>query len=136
MADLARALRDALRAVEGDILATLQAHGYSGLRPGHWLVFRHLDPEGMTLSALARDAGVTRQSVSQVVTELEQLGLVEVVPDLADRRAKVVRYTRRGRRGFEVATQAFRDIERRYARAIGRRELADAVSVLERIAGD
>jgi DNA-binding MarR family transcriptional regulator len=134
MADLARSLRDALRAVERDIHGALEDAGFAGLRPGHWLVFRHLEPSGMTLSDLARDAGVTRQSISQVVVELERLGIVEVGPDPADGRAKLVRYTDLGRRGFDVAVDAFASIERRHADAIGERRLESTVRVLERIA--
>jgi DNA-binding MarR family transcriptional regulator len=134
-ADLARLLRDALRTVEREMLAVLEAEGFEGLRPGHMLVFRHLDPEGMSASALARDAGVTRQTASQAIAELDGLGIVEQVPDPGDRRAKLVRYTARGRRGFAIAFDAFDAIERRHAQQAGERAFATTLRVLREVSG-
>lgn len=127
-------LRDALRAVELELLAGLAAAGYDELRPGHMLVFRHLDPSGMRVSELARDARVTRQAVAQVVAELEGLGLLEQHPDPADGRAKIVGYTARGRRGYRAAEGVFACIERRHAQVAGERALATTQRVLRSIA--
>ena len=134
--DLGRLIRDAQRVIENDLLAGLTDAGYPGLRPGHMLVFRHLDRDGMRIGDLARDARVTRQAVAQVVADLERMGIVEVVADPADGRAKVVRYTDHGQRGFAVAEGIFAGIERRYASALGPRALSTTRSVLEAIARD
>jgi DNA-binding MarR family transcriptional regulator len=132
--DLGRLVRDAQRAIEAELLAGLARAGYPDLRPGHMLVFRHLDPSGMRVSDLARDARVTRQAVSQVVAELEGMGLLEQAADPTDRRAKVVRYTAHGRRGYATAEGIFAGLERRHGEAMGERALATTRRVLRGIA--
>jgi DNA-binding MarR family transcriptional regulator len=132
--DLGRLIRDAQRAIEVDLISQLRHAGYPELRPGHMLVFRHLDRDGMRATDLARDARVTRQAMSQVVAELEGLGILEQVPDPSDGRAKVIRYTARGERGYAVAESVFAAMERRHADAVGDRALSATRRVLAAIA--
>jgi DNA-binding MarR family transcriptional regulator len=87
--------------------------GLDMLRPGHMTVLRVLDPgtDGMRVSELARDADLSRQAILQVVADLERLGIVESLPDAVDGRARRVRYTRIGRRGYERCTREFTSVE-------------------------
>src|SRR5205807_6726416 len=88
-ADLARLLLGATRAFEREMLNRLAQAGLDMLASRHLTVLRALDAgPGARASAIARDAGVTRQAVAQVVAELEQLGIIEQVPDPTDARAK------------------------------------------------
>ena len=61
-------------------------------------MFGNIDPEGSRLTELAERARMTKQSVGEVATDLEQRGYVERVPDPADGRAKIIRLTERGAR--------------------------------------
>ena len=45
---------------------------------------------------MAARAGITRQSMGEVIREMVDLGLLEMVADPDDRRAKLVRYTDAG----------------------------------------
>lgn len=107
MLEFLRALRRAHRAVEARILADLHAAGFSELRSTHLMVLRHLDPEGRRTTDLACAAEVTRQAVSQVVAELEALGIVAQGADPEDGRARLVRYTARGLEGVAAANRSF-----------------------------
>jgi DNA-binding MarR family transcriptional regulator len=113
-ADLARVLRRAHRSVERAMMAAVAESGLDMLRPGHMTVLRVLDPgsAGIRTSELARDADVSRQAVQQVVADLERLGIVESLPDEKDARARRVRYTPFGRRGYERCMREFARIER------------------------
>ena len=65
---------------------------------------------------IASRAGLTHQSVGEVVSELEQRGYVERVADPADRRARLVRLTPDGRRLVRAAVTAIDSIEREWTR--------------------
>ncbi|MEV0034333.1 MarR family winged helix-turn-helix transcriptional regulator [Nocardia sp. NPDC050793] len=82
------------------------------LRPAHYAVFRHLDPEGSRITELAEAAGITQQSMGELVTHLERRGYVERKVDPFDRRARVVVTTAAGRRALALAADRIADIER------------------------
>jgi DNA-binding MarR family transcriptional regulator len=54
----------------------VDAAGYTDLRPGHGCVFGTIDPEGSRLTDLAERAGMTKQTVGEVTSDLENLGYV------------------------------------------------------------
>src|SRR6476469_5743919 len=66
------------------------------VRAAHTALFPHLDFEGIRLTDLAARVGVTKQAVGQLIDDLARLGMVERVADPTDRRAKRVRFSRRG----------------------------------------
>jgi DNA-binding MarR family transcriptional regulator len=70
--------------------------GHRNLRPAHARLMVYLDWDGSRVSELATALGVSKNAVGQVVTELESYGYIERVPDPADGRAKIVRYTDKG----------------------------------------
>lgn len=60
------------------------------------LIQLHQSPKGCTPSTLAERAGITRASVSVMIRNLQTEGLVSLVSDDEDRRAKCVRLTKKG----------------------------------------
>lgn len=57
------------------------------LHPGAMFLLRHLQHEpGLTVSELARRAGVVKSGVSKLVDQVGQMGLVEKRPDPSDQR--------------------------------------------------
>jgi DNA-binding MarR family transcriptional regulator len=120
--------------MEREMIERLARAGLDTLRPGHFTVLRALDPgDGMRASALARDAGVSRQAIGQVVADLGQLGIIEQVPDPSDARAKLVRYTRSGRAGYRRALAVFTDLERELAERVGPERVASLKADLAQI---
>jgi len=93
----ARLMIRALRGFEEELQRRLYADGFQDVSVAQTNVLRHLNPEGMRLSELAADAGITKQGGSQAVKLLAARGLVAVESDESDRRAKRVVYTERGR---------------------------------------
>jgi DNA-binding MarR family transcriptional regulator len=127
-ADLARLLLNATRTFEREMIARLAQAGLYMLAPRHLPVLRALDPTtGTRASVIARDAGVTRQAIAQVVAELEQLDIVDQHPDPTDARAKIVRYTPFGLRGYHTALAVFTELEREQIQRLG----ADRVAALK-----
>lgn len=77
-------------------------------------VFENIDPDGTRLTVLAARAGLTHQSIGEVVAELERRGFVKRVADATDRRARLVRLTDDGRTLVRVAIQQITAIEREW----------------------
>jgi len=102
---------------------TLQARGHTELLPSHQVVFASLGRSGARLTALAHQAGMTKQAMGQIVDDLEHLGYVERVPDAADGRAKIVRFTTAGFGFVCDAAEVLEEIWSEYATLIGHRGL-------------
>src|ERR1700722_2206305 len=72
-----------------DLPQRVAAAGSPDIRPGHGCVFGGIDPEnGSRLTDLADRAMMTKQTVGEVVNDLEKRGYLERVPDPQDWRAK------------------------------------------------
>ena len=81
-------------------------------RAAHSAVFANIDvTTGTRLTVLAQRATMTPQAMGELVDDLERMGYVRRVPDRADRRAKLVVLTDRGRGSVEAALSAIETIE-------------------------
>jgi DNA-binding MarR family transcriptional regulator len=112
-------LREPYRLANEELHRRIAASGHEAVRAPHGNVFAFLDKDGTQVSELARRAQVTKQSMAELVAHLERHGYVERVPDPADRRAKLVRATPRGREVYAVARAAIADIERDWTERLG-----------------
>jgi len=63
-------------------------------------------PEGLSMGELSRRMMVTNGNITGLVERLASDGLIDRLPDAADRRTVVVRLTRRGKRAFDAMTPA------------------------------
>lgn len=73
---------------------------------------------------IARQLGITRQSVGETLAELSRLGLIELVADPNDRRAKVVRISDLGEKRRVDSRAAILAITQELERRIGKRRVA------------
>src|SRR3954452_22446581 len=92
----------------------LEEAGYDDIRPTHGCVFRFVRDDGMRLTELAAHAGMTKQSVGEIVDDLVDHGYVERFPDPEDRRAKLIRLTQKGIEAQRVGFGLIREIETRW----------------------
>src|SRR5262249_46504637 len=92
---------------------------YSDIRITHGCVFGNIDPEGTRLTELAERAHMTKQSVGEVASDLEQRGYVERIPDPADGRAKIIRLTKRGHDAQSIGRGLIDEIEHEWAQRFG-----------------
>ena len=114
-----------------DLIARLDAAGFAGLTPAHQAVFENLDPGGTRLTELAARAGITHQSMSELVSVLEQRGYVERRPDPGDGRARIVRLTPTGRQMARRAIKEMAAIEAEWRQRLARDGLkGDIVTAL------
>jgi DNA-binding MarR family transcriptional regulator len=132
--NVGRAMFEAARRFEIDVIAYLEKAGLTMIRPAHLTVFRYLDTDGTRLVDLATRANMTKQGMQDLVDKLERLGIVERLPDPGDRRAKFVVLTTEGHKVFDVVHEAVLAGDRRMAEITGEIGCKDVVASLRRYA--
>ena len=85
--------------------------GFEDHRLVHHNVMAHVRHEGIRLTELAEQAGVTKQAMSELVDDLERLGYLERTADPADGRAKLICFTKKGRAAVKTAQRCFESME-------------------------
>jgi DNA-binding MarR family transcriptional regulator len=119
-AHIGQLLRDAFRTFDDELAQGMAAiRDANGVRPVHNAVLAYLDEDGTRASVLAERSRLTRQAITQLVDELEELGVVRRRPDPQDGRAKIVEYTELGREGFTQSRAVIAEIEARWRRELG-----------------
>jgi DNA-binding MarR family transcriptional regulator len=117
------------------LAAWLATSGYDDLQPAHAAVIQPLwdEPDGARITALARTARITKQSMSALVDHLEATGYVERVEDPDDARAVRVRLTTRGRAYARAARGFSHSLEAEWAVRIGAERVEVLRDALERL---
>ena len=120
-----------------ELYRRLRDTDFGDIRPGHGCVFGTIDPEhGSRLTELADRAMMTKQTVGEVVSDLEQRGYLERVPDPSDGRAKIIRFTERGQGAYLIGREVIDGIERDWAERYGEERVAALREVLEAVISD
>jgi len=109
---------------------------YNDIRISHGCVFGNIEPEGSRLTELAERARMTKQSVGEVTSDLEQRGYLERVPDPSDGRAKIIRLTERGRAAQALGVGLIDELEEEWAERFGADRVAALREALEAITGE
>jgi DNA-binding MarR family transcriptional regulator len=124
--------RQAASLMVGELTARLADAGFPDITPAFHPVFENLDPGGTRLTELAARAGMTHQSMGELVAKLETLGYVTRTADPADGRARLVRLTPKGREMVRQAIREFAAIWDGWARRLADAGLqGDLVAALE-----
>ena len=126
-------LTDLQRQLQDELHERLRSRGWPEIRPSHGCVFGGMGAEGARLTDLAERSRITKQSVGEIVSDLEQLGYVERIPDPADKRAKLVRLTPRGQEVQDAALETFAQIEAEWGQRIGKKKVAALRATLEEL---
>lgn len=122
--------------IEREVFRRTAAAGFDDLRPRHGAVLAYLDEDGLRLSDLAQISGRNKQTIAAIVDELESLGYLRRVDDAADRRAKLIVPTERGRQRLRLGDDIVADIERRHEAQLGRATYATFTQALRLITAE
>jgi DNA-binding MarR family transcriptional regulator len=131
-----RLLDVAFAEFDAELSRRLAASAYADIRPAHGCVFGHIDPDGSRLTDLADRARMTKQSVGEVATDLEQRGYVERVPDPSDGRAKIIRLTTRGHEAQTLGWDLIDEIEREWAERFGAEQITALRETLQAVTAE
>jgi DNA-binding MarR family transcriptional regulator len=129
--NLARLLLEAFRWFDDALRTRLASSGVPQLTTSESMVFPYLDESGTRPALLAKRLGITRQSTQSLVRGLIQKGMVELVDDPNDGRAKQVVLTKLGRRTVPIALATFAELETELASRIGDRNAKQLRTALE-----
>ena len=125
-------VHNADRAFQSHMVRGAHARGRPDIKPMHNHLFGVLGDDGDRAASLATRAGITRQSMGEVLRELVDAGIVEMVPDPQDGRAKIVRYTADGKRFASEGFRHLSELEERFEAEFGA-DYEAAREVLERV---
>jgi DNA-binding MarR family transcriptional regulator len=120
---LGRLFLQAQRAYFKRGIAKLRARGHDRVTLAHTTLLPYLDREGTSVTNLAERAGMTKQSMRQLVVDLEDKGYIKRIPDPDDRRATLVIFTAEGRRFIEDGNEAKKEIDDEYRALLGEKRL-------------
>jgi DNA-binding MarR family transcriptional regulator len=134
--DFGLLLAQALNSYVDHLHRRLGDRGFTDLRPTFGIPLRALHREPRTLTSLAREVGVTKQAAAKVVGEMERRGLIERTPSPDDRRAVLLRLSRRGESLVAEAIRIGDAVERDVSRELGPAAAAGMRAGLERLAHD
>jgi DNA-binding MarR family transcriptional regulator len=104
-----------------------------GLTAAWWQVLGAVLPQPLPVAGIAREMGITRQSVQRIADLLVDRGLAEYRPNPAHRRAKLVAPTAEGREALSGIDPAHAALARRLTRSMGKDELADTLAAMRRL---
>ena len=122
------------KAFQAHMVRNAHERGRPDIKPAHNFLFAILGDDGDRAASLASRAGMTRQSMGEVIRDLVDLGILEMAPDPHDGRAKIVRYTPEGKRFASAGYVHLRDLEKVFEQEFGA-DYEAARSVLERVVG-
>jgi DNA-binding MarR family transcriptional regulator len=126
-------LRVPAQAIHRRIIRELDAAGFEGLSVPHMAVLQFPGPDGARPGVLAERAGVSKQAMNRLLRSLEDLGYL-VRSDAPDEgRARMVRFTKRGRAAYSKILDILRDIEREWSAELGPGRFARLKELLYRV---
>ena len=112
-------LRQLYDALVTNLHARLAEEGYSEITPSHGLVFQYVEDAGSRITELALRAGVTKQSMSALVYQLEESGYLKRKDDPSDARAVLFILTSKGQALKTRGQQINYQFEKKWEQELG-----------------
>jgi len=126
-------LRVPAQAIHRRIINELNAAGFEELRVPHMAVLQFPGPDGVRPGTLAERAGMSKQAMNQLLRSLEDLGYIVRSNAPNEGRARIVRFTKRGRAAYSRVHDILRDIEREWSAELGPKRFAQLKELLLRV---
>ncbi len=137
--NLARLFLSNYKYFEERIESKVHEAGYPEVRSIHLGVMREMDMDYTRITVLAQRSGVTKQAMSQLVKECERLGFVEIKTDPTDGRAKMVMFSKKGRKFIESSKSIIQSIESDIEKVLGKKrtkELRNSLRIIRDLVVD
>jgi DNA-binding MarR family transcriptional regulator len=121
------------RQFQAELFERLIAAGLKDARVPHTHVTAYIKADGSRLTELAAQARMTLPAMSELVDDLQRIGIVERRPDPSDRRAKLICLTGAGWEAMNTARGVIAQIETDYAHLVGAERFEDAAQTLDEL---
>lgn len=112
----------ALYWVDESLQASLQAAGWERMSRTRSMIMVSITAGINRPADLARSLGISRQAIHQLLQAMRDEGLIEMVADPKDRRAKVVQFAASADKIRADAAKIMKGIEKELARRLGEAE--------------
>jgi DNA-binding MarR family transcriptional regulator len=119
------------RVFQTELFERLVAAGVEDARVAHTHVTAFIKADGSRLTELASRARMTPPAMSELVDDLQRLGIVERRPDPSDGRAKLICLTAAGWDAMRVGHGVIAEIEAEYAELVGAESFEQAAETLD-----
>ena len=126
-------LRVPAQAIQRRLIRDLNAAGFEELTLPHMAVLQFPGPDGARPTTLAERAGMSKQAMNQLLRSLEGLGYIVRSDALGEGRARIIRFTKRGRAAYAKIHDLLRDIEREWIAELGPKDFAQLKTLLCRV---
>src|SRR5688572_16626996 len=126
-----------LRELYDSLVVNLHQHlakeGYQDISPSHGLVFQYLEEGGSRITTLAARAGMTKQSMSALVYQLEEYGYLKRKPDTQDARAILFYLTSKGQMLRSKAQNLNYQFEQKWKKTLGAEQYKKFREMIEKL---
>ncbi|HUZ45887.1 MAG TPA: MarR family winged helix-turn-helix transcriptional regulator [Terriglobia bacterium] len=126
-------LRVPAQAIHRRLINELNTAGFEELRLPHMAVLQFPGPDGVRPGTLAERAGISKQAMNQLLGSLEEYGYIVRSDAPNGGRARIIRFTRRGRAAYAKIHEILRDIEREWGAELGPGDFAQLKELLSRV---
>jgi DNA-binding MarR family transcriptional regulator len=109
----------------------LVAAGYPDVTRAQFALLRFPGVDGMRPSDAAELAGLSKQTVNDLLGELERTGYLERKPHPIDGRGRIVQLTPRGKRLHQTTHEISRELEAEWAAQVGPQRIRSLKRTLE-----
>jgi DNA-binding MarR family transcriptional regulator len=104
------------------------------LSSARWKVVGAIDQQGpLSVSKIARNMGLTRQTVQRLANEMKVGQFIEYAPNPDHRRAKLVRLTKKGRRVMKILNQRQIHWADKIAAGVNTEEIEAALGLIKKL---
>jgi DNA-binding MarR family transcriptional regulator len=127
-----------LRELYDSMVVNLHQHlaeeGYGEISPSHGLVFQYFQEGGSRITTLAARAGITKQSMSALVYQLEDYGYLKRKPDPEDARAVLFNLTAKGQALRTKAQNLNYQFEQKWEQMLGPEQYKKLREMIQKLA--
>jgi DNA-binding MarR family transcriptional regulator len=111
----------------------LNTEGFKELRVPHMAVLQFPGPDGVRPGTLAERAGMSKQAMNQLLRSLEGLGYITRSNSAEEGRARIIRFTKRGRAAYAKVHDILGEIEREWSSELGPKDFVQLKDLLFRV---
>jgi len=131
--NVGRQLLLGFRIFERSLLRHIADQGFDDIRMSHLPIMRNIARGGLRTTEIADMAGMTKQTAGMLSTDLETMRYIKRVPDPSDGRAKLVRFTPRGKQFMADFPAALEKAEADMIALIGDQDFGMLTEILRKL---
>ncbi len=111
----------------------LAKEGYGDFKMGYMPFLMNIGPEGSTNKEIAERARVTKQAMSKVIRELENLGYIAIKPHVTDKRCQLITLKPRGAELITIIHQCVANLMGDHETLVGKDNYTNFLETMDKL---